>query len=242
MGVGPGVERIAEEVRILMPTARIEIFSSDTTLNADDSRNLIDRMANNEIDILIGTQMAAKGHNFPNLTMVGVVDADSGLQGGDLRAGERTYQLLSQVAGRAGRAQRPGRALIQTYQIDNPAMVALVQGDRDGFLDIEKDVRESLDLPPYGRMAALIMCAPDLTMADTFSDIIGKAAPHGEQITVYGPAPAPIGVLRGRHRRRFLAISKKNVDLSAYMAKWAGLIKVPNSVRISIDIDPYSFL
>lgn len=242
MGVGPGVERIAEEVRILMPTAKIEIFSSDTTLNADDSRNLIDRMANSEIDILIGTQMAAKGHNFPNLTMVGVVDADSGLQGGDLRAGERTYQLLSQVAGRAGRAQRPGRALIQTYQIDNPAMVALVHGDRDGFLEIEKDVRESLDLPPYGRMAALIMSAPDLTTADKFSDIIGQAAPHGEQITVYGPAPAPIGVLRGRHRRRFLAISKKNVDLSAYMTKWANLIKVPNSVRISIDIDPYSFL
>ncbi|MEM1353225.1 MAG: primosomal protein N', partial [Pseudomonadota bacterium] len=141
MGVGPGVERIAEEVRQLLPKARVEIFSSDTAQGGDATRGIVERMAGGEIDVLVGTQIVAKGHNFPNLTLVGVVDADSGMVGGDLRAGERTYQLLSQVAGRAGRAERPGQALVQTYQPDNPAMMALEAGDRDGFLQIERDVR-----------------------------------------------------------------------------------------------------
>ena len=145
MGVGPGVERVAEEVRVLMPEARIEIFSSDTAQGGEATRGIVERMEQGEIDVLIGTQIVAKGHNFPNLTLVGVVDADSGMKGGDLRAGERTYQLLSQVAGRAGRAERPGRALVQTYAPDNPAMLALADGDRDGFLQIERDVRAELD-------------------------------------------------------------------------------------------------
>ncbi|MEE2922691.1 MAG: primosomal protein N', partial [Pseudomonadota bacterium] len=150
MGVGPGVERVAEEVRVLMPEARIEIFSSDTAQGGEATRGIVDRMERGEIDVLIGTQIVAKGHNFPNLTLVGVVDADSGMKGGDLRAGERTYQLLSQVAGRAGRAERPGRALVQTYAPDNPAMMALADNNRDGFLQIERDVRAELGLPPFG--------------------------------------------------------------------------------------------
>ncbi|MEL6386159.1 MAG: primosomal protein N', partial [Pseudomonadota bacterium] len=144
MGVGPGVERVAEEVRTLLPHARIEIFSSDTAQSGEDTRAIVDRMASGETDILVGTQIVAKGHNFPNLTLVGVVDADSGMKGGDLRAGERTFQLLSQVAGRAGRAEHPGRALIQTYAPETPAMVAMAMGDRDGFLEVERDVRSEM--------------------------------------------------------------------------------------------------
>jgi primosomal protein N' (replication factor Y) len=242
MGVGPGVERVAEEVRVLLPEANVEVFSSDTAMGGEATRGIVERMAEGEIDVLVGTQIVAKGHNFPNLTLVGVVDADSGLQGGDLRAGERTYQLLSQVAGRAGRAERPGRALIQTYQPDNPAMQALAAGDRDGFLKIERDVREELTLPPFGRMAALVMSAPDPAMAKEIGLIAGKAAPHGDGVTVYGPAPAPISILRGRHRLRFLITAPREVDLSAYMAAWMKDLKLPNAARAAVDIDPYSFL
>ena len=242
MGVGPGVERVAEEVRVLLPQARVEIFSSDTARSGEETRGIVDRMAAGEIDVLIGTQIVAKGHNFPNLTLVGVVDADSGMKGGDLRAGERTYQLLSQVAGRAGRAERPGRALIQTYGPDNPAMIALAAGDRDGFLQIERDVRAELMLPPFGRMAALVLSAPTPELIKEAGQLTGAAAPNGEGVTVYGPAPAPISMLRGRHRIRFLVTSPRDVDLSAYMSAWLRALKLPNPVRISADIDPYSFL
>jgi primosomal protein N' (replication factor Y) len=242
MGVGPGVERVAEEVRQLLPEAQVEIFSSDTAQGGEATRSIVERMAGGEIDVLVGTQIVAKGHNFPNLTLVGVVDADSGMTGGDLRAGERTYQLLSQVAGRAGRAERPGRALVQTYQPENPAMMALAAGDRDGFLQIERDVRAELGLPPFGRMAALILSAPDAGMAKEIGQLAGKAAPHGDGVTVYGPAPAPISMVRGRHRLRFLITSPRDVDLSAYMAKWLSGLKLPSAARVSADIDPYSFL
>ena len=242
MGVGPGVERVAEEVRQMLPDARVEIFSSDTAQTGEDTRGIVERMAAGEIDVLIGTQIVAKGHNFPNLTLVGIVDADSSMKGGDLRAGERTFQLLSQVAGRAGRAERPGRALVQTYATENPAMIALAEGDRDGFLQIERDVRAELGLPPFGRMAALILSAPSPQMIEEAGRITGAAAPNGEGITVYGPAPAPIAMLRGRHRIRFLVTSPRDVDLSAYMTAWLAGLKLPNAVRISADVDPYSFL
>ncbi|MAN47411.1 MAG: primosomal protein N' [Hyphomonas sp.] len=242
MGVGPGVERVAEEVRVLMPEAQIEIFSSDTAQGGEATRGIVDRMEQGEIDVLIGTQIVAKGHNFPNLTLVGVVDADSGMKGGDLRAGERTYQLLSQVAGRAGRAERPGRALVQTYAPDNPAMLALADNNRDGFLQIERDVRAELGLPPFGRLAAMILSAPSAEMVDQVAQEVISQAPNGEGIEVFGPAPAPITVLRGRHRRRFLVKAPRNVDLSAYMAVWTARLKLPNPVRMSVDIDPYSFL
>lgn len=242
MGVGPGVERVAEEVRLLLPSARIEIFSSDTVQGGDATRSLIDRMAAGEIDVLIGTQIVAKGHNFPNLTLVGVVDADSGLKGGDLRAGERTYQLLSQVAGRAGRAERPGRAYVQTYAPDNPAMQALAANDRDGYLAVEREVRAELGLPPFGRLAAVILSAPSAEQVDVVALQVAAAAPNGDDIELYGPAPAPLSVIRGRHRRRFLVKTPRTVDLSAYMTTWMGRLKVPSQVRISVDIDPYSFL
>jgi len=242
MGVGPGVERVAEEVRVLLPSARIEIFSSDTAQGGEATRGIIERMAAGEIDVLVGTQIVAKGHNFPNLTLVGVVDADSGLKGGDLRAGERTFQLLSQVAGRAGRAERPGKAYIQTYSTDNPAMQALAASDRDGYLAIEREVRSELGLPPFGRLAAVILSAPSADLVDRTALELAALAPNSEGIELFGPAPAPIAVLRGRHRRRFLVKSPRSVDLSAYMTAWAGRLKLPSQVRLAVDIDPYSFL
>lgn len=242
IGIGPGVERVAEEVARFLPDAKVEIFSSDTTQSGEDTRNLIERMAQGEIDVLVGTQIVAKGHNFPNLTLVGVVDGDSGIKGGDLRAGERTFQLLSQVAGRAGRAEKRGSAFIQTYSPDNPAMIALAAGDRDGFMRIERDMRSELGLPPFGRLAALILSAPSANEANDAGRAIALNAPKAKDVKVLGPAPAPITMIRGRHRRRFLVQSPRNVDLSAYMSTWKKSFKLPRNVRVNLDIDPYSFL
>lgn len=242
MGVGPGVERVAEEVRVLLPGARVEIFSSDTAMGGEATRGIVDRMSGGEIDVLVGTQIVAKGHNFPLLTLVGVIDADTGMKGGDLRAGERTYQLLSQVAGRAGRAEKPGRALIQTYMPDSPAMQALAVGDRDGFLAIERENRALLEMPPFGRLAALIVSAPSAEQVEAFCAEIAALAPNGDGVDVFGPAAPPLSVVRGRHRRRFLVQAGKRVNLSAYMASWRGAMKVPSAVRVSVDVDPYSFM
>jgi primosomal protein N' (replication factor Y) len=242
MGVGPGVERLAEEVRVGFPSARLEVFSSDTAQGGEATRSIVDRMAAGEIDILIGTQIVAKGHNFPGLTLVGVVDADSGLKGGDLRAGERTFQLLSQVSGRAGRAERPGKALVQTWNPDNPAMQALAAHDRDGYLEIERSVRAELGLPPFGRLAAVILSAPSAEAAETAARDFLAVAPNADAVEIFGPAVAPIAVLRGRHRRRLLVKSPRTIDLSEYMGAWLKRFRTPASVRISVDIDPYSFL
>ncbi len=240
--IGPGVERIEEEVRYFFPNARIEIFSSDTTPNGDAVRDLVARMEKNEIDILIGTQIVAKGHNFPNLTFVGVVDADLGLKGGDLRAGERTYQLVSQVAGRAGRHEKKGRALIQTYAPHEPVMQALLAQDRDAFFAAEIAEREAAGMPPYGRLAAVIVSAPDELLANDAAKLMGEKAPVVEGLDLWGPAPAPLSVIRGMHRRRFLIRANRGVDVSAFLAAWASRVKLHSAVRVQIDVDPYSFL
>ena len=242
VSIGPGVERIDEEVRELFPDARIEVFSSDTAPNGEAVRALIKRMEEGEIDILIGTQIVAKGHNFPMLTLVGVIDADLGLKGGDLRAGERTFQLLSQVTGRAGRAERKGSALIQTYAPEEPVMRALAAMDRDGFLAAEAEMRQAQGMPPFGRLAALIVAASDEAVANAAAQAYGAAAPNAEGVDVWGPAPAPLAVVRGWHRRRFLARADRGVDLSAFMAAWTARVKRSAAVRVQIDIDPYSFL
>ncbi len=240
--IGPGVERIEEEVRDSFPNARIEIFSSDTTPNGDAVRDLVARMENNEIDILIGTQIVAKGHNFPNLTFVGVVDADLGLKGGDLRAGERTFQLVSQVAGRAGRHEKPGRALIQTYAPHEPVMQALAAQDRDAFFAAEIAEREAAGMPPFGRLAAVIVSAPNERIAAEAAKALGEKAPHVEGLDLWGPAPAPLSVIRGMYRHRFLVRANRGVDVSAFLAAWSGRVKLHSSVRVQIDVDPYSFL
>ena len=241
--IGPGVERVAEEAAQLFPEARLAVFSSDTVMDAESARRLIGQMEQGEIDIMVATQAAAKGHNFPGLTLVGVVDADLSLRGGDLRAGERTYQLLAQVSGRAGRADRPGRALLQTYSPDHPVMQALLARDRDAFIDAEMAGRKASGLPPFGRLAAVILSSPDPEVLETYARALAQAAPNAEGVEVYGPADAPLALIRGRRRKRFLVRADRGVDLQAFLTTWrARANRPPNAVRVAIDVDPYSFL
>lgn len=242
VSVGPGVERIAAEVNELFPQARTEIFSSDTIHSPTAVRDLVSRMERGDIDILIGTQIVAKGHNFSGLTLVGVIDADLGLTGGDPRAGERTYQMLSQVAGRAGRADRPGRALIQTHYPDNEALQALVSGDREAFIAAESMGRAAMGAPPFGRMAALHLMAQTDEAVDAAAKAASEALFGADGVEVWGPAPPPIAMVRGWRRRRFIIQADRSVDLSAFMAAWRSAFRVPASVRVNVDIDPYSFL
>jgi len=242
VSVGPGVERIAEEAARLFPDARLAVFSSDTVGGAAQARALVEAMTAGEIDILIATQAAAKGHDFPHLTLVGVVDADLGLRGGDLRAAERTFQLLTQVSGRAGRREQPGRALVQTWIPDHPVMAALIAGDRDAFAEVELAERRDAGLPPFARLAAVILSGPDLAALEAFADSVVRAAPNTEGVAIYGPADAPLGLVRGRRRKRILVRADRSVDLAAYMEAWRARVRPPAAIRLTVDIDPYSFL
>lgn len=241
VSIGPGVERLEEEARALFPEARIAVFSSDTVRSAADARALVEAMEGGEVDILVATQAAAKGHNFPNLTLVGVIDADLGLRGGDLRAAERTFQLLAQATGRAGRRDRPGRALVQTWAPEHPVMQALRAQDRDAFVRTELDERELAGLPPFGRLAAVVVSGRDPAALEAFVREAAAAAPNAEGVEVYGPADAPLALVRGRRRKRFLVRADRQVDLSAYMGAWRARMKPRGSIRVAIDIDPYSF-
>ncbi|GAA0615961.1 primosomal protein N' [Brevundimonas kwangchunensis] len=240
--VGPGVERVEEEVRNLFPDARTAVFSSDTVTDGKSARALIQSMADGEIDILVATQAAAKGHNFPRLTLVGVVDADLGLRGGDLRAAERTFQLLTQATGRAGRADRPGRALLQTWTPEHPVLQALAAGDRDAFVEAEMAEREAASLPPYGRLAALILSSENAMAVEKVARELAEAIPNAERLEVYGPADAPLALVRGRRRKRLLVRADRDVDLQGFLRVWLSRVKVPASVRLNVDVDPYSFL
>lgn len=239
---GPGVERLAEEVAELFPEARAAVMTSDTVHGPADATALVRAMASHELDLLIGTQIVAKGHHFPLLTLVGVVDADLGLEGGDLRAAERTYQLLSQVAGRAGRAEHPGRVILQSYQPDNPVMQALVSGDRDAFVEAELEARRAAGMPPFGRLVALIVAGPHLDRVRDTARALGRAAPSGPDIEIWGPAPAPLSMIRGRHRQRLLLKAAKSVNVQNVVGNWLGSVKPLSSVRVIVDVDPYSFL
>jgi primosomal protein N' (replication factor Y) (superfamily II helicase) len=239
---GPGIERLSEEVAFRFPTARLGVMASDTLTGPRAAEMLIRAVEAHEIDVLIGTQVVAKGHHFPLLTLVGVVDADLGLEGGDLRAAERTFQLLHQVAGRAGRAERPGIVYIQTWMPDHGVMAALLADDRDRFLALEADSRKSHGMPPFGRLAALVISAPDDESADFTGRALARAAPHLPGVETLGPAPAPLRILRGRHRRRFLVKARRDVNLQAVVRQWLARVKVPGNVRLQVDIDPYSFL
>jgi primosomal protein N' (replication factor Y) len=239
---GPGVERLAEEIAALFPEARLSLMTSDTVRGPEAAAAFIEAIANHEIDIILGTQIVAKGHHFPMLTLVGVVDADLGLMGGDLRASERTFQLLHQVAGRAGREDRPGRVMMQTYHPDHPVMRALAGGERDRFLEEEAAMRRDGGWPPFGRLAALIVSGRDAGAVDTAANALGRAAPNNRGIRVLGPAPAPLAVLRGRHRRRLLLKATRNTDMQKNLKLWLSRVRWPNGVRVQIDVDPYSFL
>jgi primosomal protein N' (replication factor Y) len=239
---GPGVERLLEEVTARFPGARAALMVSDLLTGPRAAAELAQAMTERRYDVLIGTQIVAKGHHFPMLTLVGVVDADLGLTGGDLRAAERTYQLLHQVGGRAGRAEHKGRVLIQTWMPDQPVMKALALGDRDRFLEGEAAARRGAGLPPFGRLAALIVSAGDAEAVDFAARALARSAPQLPGINVLGPAPAPLAVLRGRHRRRFLVKAGREVNLQAVLSGWLSRVRVQGSVRLQVDIDPYSFL
>ena len=239
---GPGVERLAEEVMAKFPDARIAVMASDTIGGPAAAAELVERMARHEIDLLIGTQVVAKGHHFPLLTLVGVIDADLGLAGGDLRAAERTFHLLSQVAGRAGRAAHPGRVLLQTYQPDDKVMQALASGDAEQFYAAEANARRDTAWPPYGKLAALILSGPDVSQVEQAAAQLARTAPHGEGIEVFGPAPAPLALLRGRHRRRLLLKTSRSISVQNLLRTWLRSAPPPNGVKVQIDIDPYSFM
>ncbi|WP_201404600.1 primosomal protein N' [Kaistia sp. 32K] len=240
---GPGVERVAEEVQKYFPEARRVILSSDLLGGVKRMRDELDTIRNGGADIIIGTQLVAKGHNFPLLALVGVVDADLGLAHGDPRAAERTFQLLAQVTGRAGRAGGDSRALLQTYAPEHPVIAAIASGDREAFYAREIEARRVAVLPPFGRLAGIIVSAADRATSYGYAMALRRAAPESGPVMVLGPSEAPLAVLRGRHRFRLLVQAPRAVDLQGFLRDWlAGAPPARGSLRVQVDIDPQSFL
>ena len=240
--VGPGVERIADEVKALFPDARTAIVTSDTIWSPAKAAEFVARMEAGAIDIVVGTQLVTKGYHFPNLTLVGVVDADLGLSGGDLRAAERSFQQISQVSGRAGRGDKPGRVFVQTHEPGAPVISALVSGDAEGFYDAETEARREAAMPPFGRLAGIIVSSENLGEATETARLIARTAPTVENMAVFGPAPAPLAMLRGRHRQRLLVHAARSLPVQDIIRDWLGKLDWPRGVRVAVDVDPYSFL
>ncbi|RYD50788.1 MAG: primosomal protein N' [Sphingomonadales bacterium] len=239
---GPGVERIADEVAAIFPDARTAVVTSDTIWSPARAAEFVQRMEHHDIDIVIGTQLVTKGYHFPNLTLVGVVDADLGLDGGDLRASERTFQQIMQVSGRAGRGEKPGTVYIQTHAPDARVMQALVSGDAESFYAAETEARREAGAPPYGRYAAIIVSSEDKAAAEETARMIGRTAPQVDEMHVYGPAPAPLAMLRGRHRFRLLVHARRAFDVQDMIREWLGALSWSAKVRVAVDVDPYSFV
>ncbi len=240
---GPGVERVAEEIKDRFPDARLAILSSDLAPNIQALREVLHQVTEGEADIIIGTQLVAKGHNFPGLATVGVVDGDLGLGQADPRAAERTYQLLHQVTGRAGRVAIKGRGFVQTHNPEHPVMQALISGDREFFIEQEIIARQSGDMPPFSRLASLIISARSRDLAGQYARHVALKAPPAKAIIVLGPAEAPITVIRGRYRYRLLIKAPREADIQAYLRSWFDTIDKPKGdLRLAIDIDPYNFL
>src|SRR6202166_4324421 len=240
---GPGVERLEEEVRELFPQARVLVLSSDLVVSVERLREELDDVAQGRFDIVIGTQLVAKGHHFPMLNLVGVIDADLGLSNGDPRAAERTFQLLHQVIGRAGRDAGVGRGYLQTHQPEHPVMRALIAQDREAFYDAEIEVRERDHYPPFGRLASIVVSGSDKHATESHARALARAAPTHDEVRILGPAEAPLALVRGRHRYRLLIKAPRNFDLSAYLRQWlAAAPKKHGSIKLDIDVDPQSFL
>ena len=239
---GPGVERIADEVAAIFPDARTAVVTSDTIWSPARAAEFVQRMEHGDIDIVIGTQLVTKGYHFPNLTLVGVVDADLGLDGGDLRASERTFQQIMPVSGRAGRGEKPGTVYIQTHAPQAQVMQALVSGDAEAFYAAETEARREAGAPPYGRYAAIIVSSEDKAAAEEIARMIGRTAPQRDEMHVYGPAPAPLAMLRGRHRFRLLVHARRAFDVQDMIREWLGGLSWSPKVRVAVDVDPYSFV
>jgi len=243
VAVGPGVERLEQEAAELFPQSRILVLSSDLVESVERLRQELDDVAAGRFDIIIGTQLVAKGHHFPKLNLVGVIDADLGLSNGDPRAAERTFQLLHQVVGRAGREEGRGIGYLQTHQPEHPVMRALIAGDRDAFYTSEIDLREKTHYPPFGRLASLVVSAPERPTAESYARRLAAISPRADDVRVLGPAEAPLAVVRGRHRFRLLVKSPRAFDLSAYLREWvAAAPKRKSNLKLDIDVDPQSFL
>ena len=241
--IGPGVERLEEEVRALFPQARVLVLSSDLVATMERLREELEDVAQGRFDIVIGTQLVAKGHHFPKLNLVGIVDADLGLNNGDPRAAERTFQLLHQVVGRAGRDAGVGRGYLQTHQPEHPVMRALIAQDREAFYNAEIAARERTHYPPFGRLASLVVSGPDKHDTQAYARALARAAPPHEEVRILGPADAPLSLIRGRHRLRLLVKAPRGFDLSAHLRDWlAGAPKAKGGIKLDIDVDPQSFL
>lgn len=241
--VGPGVERLAEEVAERFPQARVAVLSSDLFGSARALKDKIAEIVDGGADIIIGTQLVAKGHNFPLLTLVGVIDADLGLQGSDLRAAERTFQLMRQVSGRAGRAEKKGEALLQSFQPDHPVIRAILSGEEEAFWRAEAAARQAAGMPPFGRLAAIILSAPDVAQVIDYGTELARRTQPLRRIgaEVFGPAPAPVARVRGRHRVRLLVKGPKGAPLQAALTEWLAQLRPPSNLRVAVDIDPQSF-
>ncbi|MCC6828076.1 MAG: primosomal protein N' [Novosphingobium sp.] len=239
---GPGVERIADEVAELLPGARVAVVTSDTLNSPEKVAEFVAAAEEKLIDVIVGTQLVTKGYHFPELTLVGVVDADLGLEGGDLRAAERTYQQVAQVAGRAGRGEKPGEVLIQTRHPEAAVIAALASGNRDAFYAAETEGRRDAGAPPFGRWAAIIVSSEDETEARDCARAIGGSRPDHPDVAILGPAPAPLSLLRGRYRYRLLINARRSAELQSIIREWLGRFTFPASLRVSVDIDPYSFV
>ena len=243
---GPGVERIEEEINQLFPEAKLTVLSSDTMKSQKTLVKTLEKIKNNKVDIIIGTQMIAKGHDFPDLKLVGIIDSDVGLSGGDLRASERSFQLLQQVSGRSGRhsidEQDKGVVFLQTYDNENPIIRAIAKNNRDDFFEKELSSRKNANMPPYGRLAAIILSSKYERKLDGFASELLRVAPLFKNVKIFGPAPAPLYFLRGKYRRRFLIKSDKTVNIQDVLLNWTNKIKTPHNVKLTIDIDPFSFM
>jgi primosomal protein N' (replication factor Y) len=243
VAVGPGVERLEQEAAELFPESRILVLSSDLVESVERLRQELDDVAQGRFDIIIGTQLVAKGHHFPKLNLVGVIDADLGLANGDPRAAERTFQLLHQVVGRAGREEGRGAGYLQTHQPEHPVMRALLAGDRDAFYTSEIALREKTQYPPFGRLASLLVSAGERPAAESYARRLAATAPHINDVRVLGPAEAPLAVVRGRHRFRLLVKSPRGFDLSGYLREWLALApQRKGNIKLDVDVDPQSFL
>ncbi len=239
---GPGVERIADEVAAILPEARVALVTSDTLTSPAKAAEFVEMASAKAIDVIVGTQLVTKGYHFPELTLVGVIDADMGLEGGDLRAAERTYQQVAQVAGRAGRGEKPGEVLIQTRHPEAPVIEALASGDRDAFYAAETEARRDAGAPPFGRWAAIIVSSEDEAEARDAARGIGGSAPNLADVMILGPAPAPLSLLRGRYRYRLLINARRSTELQRVIREWLDQLRFPPGVRVAVDIDPYSFV
>ena len=239
---GPGVERIADEVAELMPEARVAVVTSDTLSSPGKVAEFVEMAEGGAIDVIVGTQLVTKGYHFPQLTLVGVVDADLGLEGGDLRAAERTYQQVAQVGGRAGRGEKPGEVMIQTRHPETAVIAALAAYDRDAFYAAETEARRDAGAPPFGRWAAIIVSSEDEAEAREAARALGGTRPNLPDVDVLGPAPAPMALLRGRHRYRLLVLARRSAELQRIIREWLGRLDFPPGIRIAVDIDPYSFM